>query len=200
MDENERDLKRVYGRVLKLSLLLALCLHLVGFLAKSDMALHPFTTSFKPDSIFAFPARPPVPDEPPPVDRPKFDIIPAEDDDPEAVATIDRDRSLWDRPPAVELQRDTFTIIYDEEPVVIREVEPVYPKIAKMAGLEGNVYVAAYIDTAGNVVRVEVAESDHELLSSAAAEAVSQWRFLPGKAMGKPVAVKVGIPVTFRLK
>jgi protein TonB len=200
MSGKESDLKVVYGRVLKLSLLLALCLHLVGFLAKREVALHPFTTGFKPDTVFVFPAKPPVPEEPPPIERPNRQVTPADDDDADAVATIDKDKNLWDRPPPIELPRDDFSENYDEEPVAVKQVEPVYPKMARMAGLEGTVYVAAYIDTLGNVVRVEVAGSAQELLSSAAAEAVSQWHFLPGKVMGKPVAVKVGIPITFRLK
>jgi outer membrane biosynthesis protein TonB len=185
MPWKESDLKVVYGRVLKFSLLLALCLHLVGFLAKREVALHPFTTGFKPDTVFVFPAKPPVPEEPPPIERPNRQVTSADDDDADAVATIDKDKDLWDRPPPMELPRDAFIINYDEEPVAVKLVEPVYPKIARMAG---------------HVVRVEVAGSAQELLSSAAAEAVSQWHFTPGKVLGKPVAVKVGIPITFKLK
>jgi len=76
----------------------------------------------------------------------------------------------------------------------------VYPEAAKKAGLEGRVYVKAYIDENGNVVHSEILKSAGSILDSAALKAVEETKFIPGKQRGKPVKVQVAIPIIFRLK
>jgi protein TonB len=202
MDRYGSDLKEIYGRLLRLSLLLALCIYLVGFLAKQDMGLHPVALDpIKTDTLWIFPEEPP-PDieEPPPVQRPKPEITPAEPDDPDAVETIITDSEAWSQPPHIDLPVPKFTEVYEEKPVPIFKAKPIYPPLAKLGKLEGRVYVIAYIDATGRVVKAEIGISAHESLDRAALESVRQWRFKPARMRDKPVAVKVGIPIDFKLR
>lgn len=75
----------------------------------------------------------------------------------------------------------------------------VYPELAKKAGLEGRVFVRAYIDENGNVVHSEILKSAGSILDSAALKAVEETKFIPGKQNGKPVKVQVVVPIMFRL-
>jgi len=53
----------------------------------------------------------------------------------------------------------------------------------------------------GHVTSVAVARSaGHADLDQAAAEAVRQWRFEPGRRGDEPVGIWVQVPVEFRLK
>jgi protein TonB len=202
MKKKTRDLKEGYARLLKLSLLLALCFHIVGFLAKQETVLHPTKMRRpRPDTLWVFPEKPPPEiEEPPPLERPRREIEPAEHDDPDAVETIMTDSQAWNRTPTMDLPEPEFRIDYEEPPVAINKIKPVYPPMARIGQIEGTVYVIAYIDETGRVVKVEIGGSIHESLDKAALEAVKQWRFNPAKMRDKPVAVMVGIPVTFRLK
>ena len=202
MKRESKDLKDKYGYILKLSLLLALCLHLAGFVAKKDFELRPFVPrSIKPDTIIVFdgPVTEPPP-EPPEIPRPPPSVIPVEDDDPDAVVTIPELDKLWHRPPPPQIPPPDSFIIHDKPPEPIRRTNPQYPKLARLAQLEGTVFVSAYIDTTGKVIRAHVAQSAHEILDTAALQAIKQWEFSPAMNRDKPVAVWITIPITFRLK
>lgn len=75
-----------------------------------------------------------------------------------------------------------------------------YPKAALMAGIQGRVLLSAVIDVDGSIVDVQVVESVNPLLD---AEAVRVARLMPKwtprKQNGKPVRVRFGLPVNFRL-
>ena len=86
-----------------------------------------------------------------------------------------------------------------EKPVVIKRVEPVYPELARKAGIEGRVIVKVLINTKGDVEKVEVIKS-HPLLDQAAIEAAKQFKFKPGKQRDRYVKVWMTIPFNFRLK
>lgn len=74
-----------------------------------------------------------------------------------------------------------------------------YPEIARRAGIEGTVYVEAFIDERGNVVRTGVVKGVHPALDSAATQAVAQTRFNLGKHQGKAVRTRLAIPIRFRV-
>jgi TonB family protein len=76
----------------------------------------------------------------------------------------------------------------------------VYPEKAKEAGIEGRVYVKAWIDENGNVVKTEVLKGIGYGCDSSAVAAVSKLKFVPGKNHGKPVKTEVVIPVMFKLQ
>jgi len=75
-----------------------------------------------------------------------------------------------------------------------------YPEIVRRAGIEGTAYVEAFINEDGRVARTAIARSaGHAALDSSAANAVAQARFKPGTQRGRPVKVRLAIPIRFRL-
>lgn len=75
----------------------------------------------------------------------------------------------------------------------------VYPEIAKRAGVEGKVYILAFVDENGNVTKAQVLKGLGAGLDEAALDAIKQTKFKPGKQRGKPVKVQVSIPIVFKL-
>jgi periplasmic protein TonB len=75
-----------------------------------------------------------------------------------------------------------------------------YPEIAKRAGIEGRVFVLAFIDETGNVADAKVIKGVGHGLDEAALEAVKQTKFIPGKQKGEPKKVQVSIPIVFKLQ
>lgn len=76
----------------------------------------------------------------------------------------------------------------------------VYPEIAKRAGIQGRVFLKAFIDENGNVVRTEILKSAHQVLDSAASNAVLKTKFTPGEHKGKKVKTIVTVPIQFSVK
>ena len=74
-----------------------------------------------------------------------------------------------------------------------------YPEIALKGGIQGTVYVEAFINEEGTVDKVEILKGVHELLDTAAVEAVKATRFTPGREGGKAVKTRVAIPIRFRI-
>ncbi len=87
----------------------------------------------------------------------------------------------------------------DELPEKITHVQPVYPDIAREAGVDGTVMVQALVGKDGRVKDVRVVKSI-PMLDQAAITAVKGWVFKPALSNNKPVAVWVGCPVKFSLR
>jgi TonB family protein len=81
---------------------------------------------------------------------------------------------------------------------LIQQVRPVYPDVARQAGIEGTVGLRATIRKDGTVQDVRVL-SGHPLLAQAAAQAIRRWRYQPTLLDGKPVNVVTTVTVVFRL-
>lgn len=78
----------------------------------------------------------------------------------------------------------------------IKDVAPVYPAIAKTAGVEGTVTLAAAIDAKGNVTGTSVVRSV-PMLNKAAIDAVREWQYQPKMVRGKAVPSTVVVDVKF---
>ncbi|MBU0476211.1 MAG: TonB family protein [Bacteroidetes bacterium] len=74
-----------------------------------------------------------------------------------------------------------------------------YPEIAKRAGIQGRVYVKAFIDSTGTVVKAVVVKGIGAGCDEVAMEAVKKVKFTPGKQRGKAVNVQVTVPILFKL-
>jgi protein TonB len=75
---------------------------------------------------------------------------------------------------------------------------PVYPELAKRAGIQGTVRMEAIISRDGTIESLRVT-SGHTLLVKAAVDAVRQWRYRPTILNGEPVEVQTTIEVNFML-
>lgn len=82
---------------------------------------------------------------------------------------------------------------------LIHRVVPVYPNIAKQAGVSGVVKIEAIIARDGTIRKLEV-HSGHPLLIRSAMDAVKQWRYRPTHLNGKPVEVLTQVEVRFVLR
>ena len=90
---------------------------------------------------------------------------------------------------------------YDERPRVLRQVEPAYPPLAKLTGIEGLVVLSLLIDETGKLQDVQVVKSlGNTGCDQAAVAAVKQYIFAPATRQGKPVIARVTLPVLFSLK
>lgn len=74
----------------------------------------------------------------------------------------------------------------------------VYPEIARRAGVDGKVFVLAFVDESGNVSNAEIVKGIGSGCDEAAMDAVLQTKFKPGIQRGKPVKVKITIPIVFK--
>ncbi len=99
----------------------------------------------------------------------------------------------------------TFFVAVEEMPEPIGGIQAiqqliVYPEIAKRAGVEGKVYVLAFVDEEGKVRKAQIIKGIGAGCDEAALDAVLKTRFKPGKQRGKPVNVQVSIPIVFKLQ
>ena len=103
-------------------------------------------------------------------------------------------------PPKLHILTTPKLVIYDEEPIPIKTVYPQYPEFVKKKCIEGTVIIQAEILEDGTVGAVEIIKSIHPGpggLDEEAIKAIKQWKFIPAKNKGKPVAVWITIPIEF---
>ena len=81
---------------------------------------------------------------------------------------------------------------------LIQKIQPVYPRLALVAHIEGSVVLQAVISREGAIEKLQVV-SGSPYLSPAAVEAVRQWRYRPYKLNKEPVEVETQIVVNFTL-
>jgi len=84
-----------------------------------------------------------------------------------------------------------------EEGQLVNRVEPVYPHIAAISGIQGQVKLHAIIARDGRIQSLNVI-SGSPLLVRAALEAVEQWRYRPYVLNGETVEVETLITVNFK--
>jgi protein TonB len=151
---------------------------------------------------------------PPPPPKPSIIIATPSDEVLEDVdissTEIDFSEELSTPPPPkkdnkIVEEEPTFFVAVEEMPSPIGGIGAIqskikYPEIARRAGLEGTVYILAYLNEDGIVVKTEIAKGIGGGCDEEAEKAVKESRFTPGKQRGKPVKVKVMIPVKFQLK
>ncbi|MCB0732468.1 MAG: energy transducer TonB, partial [Ignavibacteriae bacterium] len=120
---------------------------------------------------------------------------------------IDMEAEIAAPPPPVEEEEEIpveFFVAVEEMPEPIGGIQGiqqriVYPEIAKRAGVQGRVYVKAFVDESGAVKKAEVIKGIGAGCDEAAVDAVLKTKFKPGKQRGKPVRVQVSIPILFKL-
>lgn len=209
------DLMAKYRRVFEISLIASLALLIVAFKFFPDMKGG--EVKFEgPQELFQVEEiqqtkqenRPPPPPKPPiPIEAPSSDVL----EDIEIGDTeIDLTEEIAAPPPPKEDKK-----IVEEEPVYFVAVEEmpepiggigeiqkkiVYPEIAKRAGVEGKVYVLAFVNESGIVTDAKIIKGIGAGCDEAALDAVKKTKFKPGKQRGKAVRVQVSIPVVFKLQ
>ena len=84
-------------------------------------------------------------------------------------------------------------------PVMLSRKKPVYPDMARAAGIEGTVVVNVYVGQDGRVLKGKVVEGPLPLREAALASALTAL-FKPATTDNRPVAVWVAMPMRFTLR
>ena len=82
--------------------------------------------------------------------------------------------------------------------LLVHQVKPNYPPLARQARIQGQVVLQALIAKDGTIQNLHVV-SGHPMLAPAAVDAVKQWRYKPYFLNGDPVEVETQITVNFTL-
>ncbi len=103
-----------------------------------------------------------------------------------------------------ETEEPTFFVAVEEMPQPIGGLRGIqekikYPEIAKRAGVEGKVFIRAFVDESGTVVNAKVIKGIGAGCDEAALDAVTKTKFTPGKQRGKAIKVQVTVPILFKL-
>jgi protein TonB len=106
--------------------------------------------------------------------------------------------------PKFEKKTDEYFSAVEKMPEIVGGIRSIaekikYPEEAKKAGVEGTVYIIAYVDENGTVEKAEVLKGIGYGCDKVALEAIKNTEFVPGYNNGKPVKVKVVIPIRFKL-
>ncbi|OPX35160.1 energy transducer TonB [candidate division KSB1 bacterium 4484_188] len=200
------DLKAKYGRIFEASLVVSLfILALIFYSFKKFEAKYSLEkkVDVKIETI-EIPQTQQI-NRPPPPARPSIPVASEDDEFPEDETIEETDinfnEPINEAPPPPPEEEEPIVEFYalSEKPVVLKRVEPVYPELARKAGIEGMVVVKVLITTKGDVEKVEVIKS-HPMLDDAAVAAAKQFKFKPGKQRDRYVKVWMTIPFTFKLK
>lgn len=100
-------------------------------------------------------------------------------------------------------EEPTYFVAVEEMPQPIGGLQGIqqmieYPEIAKRAGIEGKVFVRAFVDETGAVTSAEIVKGIGGGCDEAAMDAILKTKFTPGKQRGKPIKVQVTIPIVFK--
>ncbi len=208
------DLRRSYKKIFELSLIISLAVLIVAFKYFPHLETKAVMTEgpqelFKVEDVQQTKQenRPPPPPKPPiPIEAPSEDVL----EDIEIGETeLDVNQQVEAAPPPkvekkVEEEPQYFVAV-EEMPEPIGGIQAIqskiiYPEIAKRAGIEGKVYVLAFVNEAGTVTKAQIIKGLGAGLDDAALKAVKATKFKPGKQRGKPVKVQVSIPIVFKLQ
>jgi len=206
------DLRSKYSRYIKMGLALSLTLTILAFkyipvstdtqhVIKKDpmiICVFPIPTVQKPDIS-------PPPKAPEPID-------PTSNED---LIDIDFNETDWNEndnvappppPPPAKIPDEIPIFVWSEvmpEPIgglAAIQQKVTYTEIAKRIDLEGKVIVEAVVDENGNVIDAKVLKGLGGGLDEEALQAVQKTKFSPGLQRGKPVRVRINIPIKFVLR
>jgi len=82
---------------------------------------------------------------------------------------------------------------------LVTKVQPLYPKAAKAAGVQGTVLLEMVVSKEGEPLDLRVLDSPSDDLTQSALEAVRQWRYKPTLLNGEPVEIVTDVVVNYTL-
>ncbi len=208
------NLKAKYSRYIKLSIIFTLALIIAAFkFSPQNNIYEPLpvdsTIWITVEDIERTVQKPKPP--PPPIPEPLLANL---DED---LVEIDFDENDLDQdaqvdlppPPPDPLVNDENEILNflpsEDQPTPIGGISAIqekvyYTEIGRKAEIEGTVVIQAVVDKQGNIIDAFVKKGIGGGLDEVALNAVKNTRFHPGKQRGKPVNVRISIPIKFVLK
>lgn len=88
----------------------------------------------------------------------------------------------------------------DVRPTPTRQTPPAYPATLRAFGINGQATMTFVVDAEGNVGDIQPTKSTHSAFESAAADALQQWKFQPGRKGGVAVNTRITVPIVFQLR
>ncbi len=82
--------------------------------------------------------------------------------------------------------------------LLIKKVQPSYPRSALTLRVEGAVELMATISKTGDITHIKILSGDGQL-TKAAADAVKQWKYKPYLLNGEPVEIQTQVTINFKL-
>jgi protein TonB len=206
------DLRKLYNRTLKISLIVSLTIIIAAFKfspdsSKTQSSINKPQEIIKIDDIINTVQKPDIPPPPkaPQIIEAAIDVVP-DDYLPSGIDDY-TPVPLPDAPPKpkIDLPYEEFIPVPEELPAPIGGLKSLqekvhYTEIARRAGVEGTVFIEVKIDKNGNVVDAFVKKGLGAGLDEEALNAVRLTTFIPGKQRGRPVNVIMVIPIKFVLK
>jgi len=153
------------------------------------------------------PPPPPEIDTPPPyVPPPEISIdVPTDTGPTTAISNVTSERPVAAPAPVAAapapVEKASVKVPPSTQGKGAKITQPEYPPASRRAGEAGTVTLQVFVLESGRAGEVKVAKSSgFEKLDEAAVKEVQRnWRFVPGKEDGKPVAMWHTFAVTFRL-
>ena len=208
------NLRAKYSRYIKLSIIFTLAIIIAAFKFSPQNNIYESmpvdsTIWITVEDIERTVQKPKPP--PPPRPEPLLSVLDEDFEEPEYDETdLEEDAHVDDPPPPIEKSRDDENEILDFIPLEYRPTpiggmsaiheKVYYTEIGRRAGVEGTVVIEAVVDKQGNIIDAFVKKGIGGGLDEVALNAVKNTRFHPGKQRGKPVNVRISIPIKFVLK
>ena len=149
----------------------------------------------------------PPPQLPKPIDAPAIQLaenVSAEESTGREDAQLENENLV---PPPKEVktveEEPTYFVAVEEMPEPIGGLKEIqekisYPELARRIGLEGKVFIRAFVDESGNVTSAEIVKGIGGGCDEVALDAVLKTKFKPGKQRGRPVKVQITVPIVFK--
>lgn len=209
------DLRSNYGIYIKISLIFSIALMIAAFKFSPNNEETPKVIIPPQDTIrIEITTNTVQRNKPPELPKPPKIIEASLDEIPDDLILIDTDLDInadvspvGDRPELhkIDDSNEPFVPFPEELPEPIGGIKTIwekvhYTEIAKRIGLTGTVIIEAAIDKEGKVIGAKVVRGIGGGLDEISLEAVRQTKFKPGMQQGRPVKVKMTIPIKFVLR
>lgn len=200
-----KDHKSMHGIYLRAGMFTSLVIFTMLFAFVPYHAPEPYELSEDivriADTVFTY--LDPIHEPPPPKERPKVAVQADPEYADSAVLTIAPsnliENPITDRPQGPNIEIVPYYRL-EVKPTLVKSTKPVYPDLARRAGIEGVTAVKMLIDIDGRVIEVEIIKSSgNALLDQAAVTAAHQHRFTPARQRDRLVRVWISRQFTFRL-
>ncbi|MEO0079096.1 MAG: TonB family protein [candidate division WOR-3 bacterium] len=196
--------EQYYRLAIRLATIAALVLVLAAFLLfPKEFTVKPYQLRRSVETIMeALPPQLEKIAEPPAAQKPVSVPVAAQSEAEVEAATIQTTTfaDITKKPTETDIPVVPFWKV-EIKPQPIDIPKPVYPDMARSAGIEGNVVVEATVEVDGSVIDARIMQSSgNQSLDAAAIAAALKAKFTPAKQRDKPVRVLVAIPYRFTLQ
>jgi TonB family protein len=99
------------------------------------------------------------------------------------------------------LPPETFVNPHDTPPEFVLEVDPEYPRLARVGGFSAIVEIRAFVDSTGTVIKAEARSTNPRMgFEEAGVKAAYNSEFAPATWKGKPIGVWIRYKYRFDLE